>query len=40
MIFDNIRNCKLYYGVNERFEKAFDFIKKAVEEILRLVNTK
>ncbi len=32
MIFDNIKNCKLYYGVNERFEKAFDFIKKAVSE--------
>lgn len=36
MIFDNIRNCKMYYGVNERFEKAFDFIKKAVEENLEV----
>ena len=30
MIFDNIRNCELYYSVNKGFEKAFDFIKKAV----------
>ena len=36
MVFDNIRNCKMYYGVNERFEKAFDFIKKAVEENLEV----
>lgn len=32
MIFDNIKNCNLYYGVNEKFGKAFDFIKKAVSE--------
>lgn len=32
MIFDNIKNCKMYYGVNPKFEKAFEFIKKAVEE--------
>ena len=32
MIFDNIRNSKLYYGVNPKFEKAFDFIEKAVKE--------
>ncbi len=32
MIFDNIKNCELYYGINKRFEKAFDFIKKACEE--------
>ena len=32
MIFDNIRNCKLYYGANEKFEKAFEFIKKATDE--------
>ena len=36
MIFDNIKNCKLYYGVNDGFEKAFDFIKKAVEENLEV----
>ncbi len=29
MIIDNLKNCELYYGVNKRFEKAFDFIKKA-----------
>ena len=34
MIFDNIKNCKLYYNVNEGFEKAFDFIKKACAEKL------
>ena len=32
MIFDNIKNCEMYYGVNEKFKKAFEFIKKAVEE--------
>ena len=32
MIFDNIRNCEIYYGVNSKFEKAFKFIKKAIEE--------
>jgi len=32
MIFDNIKNCKMYYGVNPKFEKAFEFIKKTVEE--------
>ena len=32
MIFDNIKNCKLYYGINPKFEKAFAFIKKAIEE--------
>ena len=34
MIFDNIRNCKMYYGVNERFEKAFNFIKKAINSVI------
>lgn len=34
MIADNMKNCKLYYGANERFEKAFDFIKKACGENL------
>ena len=32
MIFDNIKNCKMYYGVNPKFQKAFAFIQKAVEE--------
>lgn len=32
MIFDNIKNCKMYYEVNSGFEKAFEFIKKATEE--------
>ena len=32
MIFDNIKNCKMYYGVNPKFEKAFEFIKKVIEE--------
>lgn len=32
MIFDNIKNCEMYYAVNSKFEKAFDFIKKAVAE--------
>ena len=32
MIFDNIKNCKMYYGVNPKFEKAFGFIEKAIKE--------
>ena len=27
MIFDTIKNCSLYYGVNKNFEKAFEFLK-------------
>ena len=34
MIFDTIENCKKYYPLQENFEKAFDFIKKAVYEDL------
>ena len=34
MIFDNIKNCKMYYGLNPKFEKAFSFIQKANEEKL------
>ncbi len=34
MIFDNMKNCKLYYGVHKNFNKAFDFIKKATAENL------
>ena len=32
MIFDNIKNCEMYYGMNPKFEKAFMFIKTAIEE--------
>lgn len=31
MIFDNIKNCKMYYKMNPKFEKAFDFIQKAID---------
>lgn len=34
MIVDNLSNLKMYYGLNEKFEKAFEFIKKATEENL------
>lgn len=34
MIVDNIKNCEMYYKLNKGFEKAFDFIKKAVRENL------
>ena len=34
MIFDTISNCNLYYGINDKFEKAFEFIKKAVADNL------
>ena len=36
MIFDNIKNCEIYYGLNPKFEKAFRFIQKAVEEKLEV----
>ena len=36
MIFDNIKNCKIYDGVNDKFEKAFEFIQKAVAEKLEV----
>ena len=32
MIFDNLKNCSLYYAVHKNFKKAFDFIIKAVKE--------
>jgi len=32
MVFDTFENCKLYYPLHKNFEKAFDFIKKAVSE--------
>lgn len=34
MIKDNINNCELYFANHKNFEKAFDFIKKAVKENL------
>lgn len=34
MIYDSLKNCELYYGVNKKFEKSFDFIKKAIAENL------
>ena len=32
MIFDNIKNCKMYYEANPKFKKAFEFIQKAFQE--------
>lgn len=32
MITDNIKNCEKYFSVHKNFEKAFDFLKKAVSE--------
>lgn len=34
MVFDNLKNCELYYGMHPRFKDAFDFIKKALSENL------
>lgn len=34
MILDNLKNSTMYYGLNSKFEKAFNFIKKAVDENL------
>ncbi len=34
MIADTLNNCKMYYGINDKFEAAFDFLKKAVAENL------
>ena len=36
MIFDNLKNCKTYYGVHPKFEKAFSFIDKAFSENLEV----
>lgn len=36
MIFDNITNCERYYGINDKFEKAFEFIKKAIDENMQV----
>ena len=32
MIFDRFENYKTYCNMNSMFEKAFEFIKKAIEE--------
>lgn len=34
MILDNIKNSKLYYGVHENFDKAFEFIIDACKNNL------
>lgn len=36
MIFDNIKNCKMYFGINPNFEKAFSFINRVFEENLEV----
>ncbi len=33
MIFDSLKNCPMYYGVNKKFEKSFEFIKNVIIEI-------
>ncbi len=34
MVIDNLNNCKLYFSMHKNFAKAFEFIKKAVDENL------
>ena len=34
MVFDNLKNCGLYYNMHPRFKEAFDFIAKAIKENL------
>ena len=34
MIYDNMKNCELYYGAHKYFKEAFEFITKAVSEDL------
>lgn len=34
MVFDNMQNCKRYFGLHKNFEKAFAFVEKAVSEKL------
>lgn len=34
MIFDTLNNSKIYYPLHKNFEKAFDFIKKALTDNL------
>lgn len=38
MIFDRFENYKTYCNMNSKFEKAFEFIKKAIEENLEVGN--
>ena len=38
MIFDKIENYKTYCDINIKFEKAFEFIKKAIEENFEVGN--
>ena len=38
MIVDSIKNCETYYGSHIRFNDAFGFIKRAVEENLPVGN--
>ena len=33
MIVDNIVNCEKYYGVNDKFKKAFEFLAKAPSDL-------
>ena len=32
MIFDNLNNCEKYFGLNKRFEKAFEFLKNVTAD--------
>lgn len=34
MIVDNLKNSEMYYGLSNKFEKAFEFIRKVAEENL------
>jgi len=34
MVFDTLKHAPQYYGLHEKFEAAFDFIKEAVEKDL------
>lgn len=34
MVFDNLKNCELYYSLHPRFREGFEFIKKAIAENL------
>ncbi len=34
MVIDNLNNCKLYFSMHKNFDKAFDFIKKAIYQNL------
>ena len=36
MIFDTLKNCDKYFSVHPAFEKAFEFIKKAINENLEI----